>query len=91
MSMVSDKKKGRIKEEILRVLYDKSPVAVSTCFVANEVIRDNEFVLTLLEEMEKVGFVMGLRGGCEGKNIRVRWRLSDNAFRGYQKVLDVKN
>ena len=83
MSKISDKKREKIKEEILRVLYENSPRGLSTSFVAEEIIRDNEFVLVLLKEMQKMGFVVGLKSKYSKKKVRFKWRLSDKVFKGY--------
>jgi len=89
MSRVSDRKKEKIKEEILRVLYDNSPVAISTSSIANEIIRDNEFILGLLKDMERVGLVRGIRQdrNIKKKKVRIRWRMSNKAFKQYQEIL----
>ena len=87
MSKVSDRKKDKIKEDILRVLYEKSPMAISTFSVADEIVRDNEFVLVLLKEMEKIGLVKGLKSKSAVKRKRVKWRLSDKAFSSYKKLM----
>lgn len=87
MSKLSDAKKNRIKEEILRVLYENSPKAMPTFFVANAVIRDNEFVLGLLEEMEGVGLVEMLKAKKEQKKKRRIWRLTNKAFKEYQRLM----
>ena len=86
MSRLSDEKKNRIKEEILRVLYENSPKAMPTFFISNAVIRDNEFVLGLLKDMEGVGLIDGLRRKGEQKKIRVLWRMAGKTFREYQKL-----
>jgi hypothetical protein len=88
MSRLSDKKRQKIKEEVLRVLYESSPLAISTFRVSEEVIRDNEFILGLIKEMERSGLVVGLRKNKGGKKMRVKWRLSDKAFKGYRDLLE---
>jgi hypothetical protein len=90
MSKLSNKKRERIKEEVLRVLYENSPKALFTSYIANEVIRDNEFVLSLMKEMERLGVVEGVKSrGNKSvkKKIRTRWRLTNRAFEEYKKLI----
>ena len=100
MSKISDKKKIKICEEILRVLYDTSPKDLSTYHIANEVLRDNEFVLGLLRSLEERSVIVGLSKVNKGKmgesvfkatkkskKKRIVWRMTDRSFKEYQNLL----
>ena len=49
MSKISDGKKEKIKEEILRVLYEIYPEFKYTYQISDLILRDDEFTLNLLK------------------------------------------
>lgn len=86
MSKVSQKTIDRIKEEILSLLYHNSPVALFTNKIANELIRDEEFIKRLLLELKEQDLVKEVKKSKNGKEYRRRrrWNLSQKAFEAYK-------
>lgn len=83
---ISDKKKEKISEQILAYLYSINPQAVFTSNVAEEIIRDEEFVKKLLLNLKKKGFVVEIKKNPQGipYTRRSRWKLSDKAYQAYK-------
>ncbi|MBI2106795.1 hypothetical protein HYT57_02315 [Candidatus Woesearchaeota archaeon] len=86
MSKISLKKEARIKEDILRLLYDKYPEFHYTSVVSYETLRNNEFILRLLNELTKEGLVSFIdeKGG---RGIRKKWCLKKEVFEKYKELL----
>jgi len=85
---ISQNKIRKIKENILAVLYSKSPQAIYTADIAMEIARDEEFIKKLLAEMEKDKLVMPVKKNNKGVIYlrRLRWRLSSHVFEAYDKI-----
>ncbi len=83
---ISDKNKQKISEQILAYLYSIAPRAVFTTQIAQELVRDEEFVKQLLINLKKKGFVIGINKNPKGITYlkRIRWKLSDNAYGAYK-------
>ena len=82
MSKISEKKKDKIKGEILRVLYEIFPEQLFTNKIAEEVARNNEFVLKLLKEMEELKWVK------KSKRIaKTKWGLSLEIYNQYEGII----
>ena len=83
---ISDKKKEKIIEQILALLYS-SPNPLFTSKVAEEIARDEEFVKDLLIKLKKKGFVNEVKKNPEGVDYlkRSRWRLSDSVYAAYRQ------
>ena len=77
MSNISEKKKEKLKEEILSLLFSSSPNALYTSRVAEEIIRDEEFTLALLEDLYKKNLVKKIDKNNKGKIFlkRKTWNL----------------
>lgn len=88
MTKISKKREEKIKEEVLSLLYENIK-GMSTYKIGEEILRDDEFVLRLLEEMEKKGVVKQVRKNTKGKEYKARrmWALSKEAFEAYEKLL----
>jgi len=88
MVKISSEKKEKIKEHILSFLYHNSPNALFGAHISREVIRDEEFVKNLLLEMEKQRLVTSISKSNNGKDYvrRLRWRLTNDAFRAYKEA-----
>ena len=69
MSKISQEKIERIKEEILRILYENYPGFMYTNDVADAVVRDNEFTLSLLKELKKNNLLMNIE---QSKGIKIK-------------------
>ena len=51
MPKLSDKKKEKISEHILSVLYEQFPKSLFTSDIASEIARDEEFTKKLLSDL----------------------------------------
>ena len=85
MPQISQKKKDKIKEQVLHHLFDKSPSALFTSHISEAIARDEEFIKTLLQDLEKDKLVIPVTKNPKGIQYqkRQRWRLSDAAFKAY--------
>ena len=83
---ISDKKKDKISEQILALLYSLSMRPAFTSYIAGEVARDEEFIKNLLTEMKKKNLVAEIRKNPRGKQYlkRSRWKLTDAAYKAYK-------
>jgi len=80
MSRISKEGFKKIAEQALGILYDSFPVPLSTRKVAEEIIRDNEFTLKVLEFLEKQGLVTRMKEGKTGLLEKtVLWKISNRA------------
>ncbi|MEK6792214.1 MAG: hypothetical protein AABX96_01405 [Nanoarchaeota archaeon] len=88
MPSISKKKRSRISEQILSYLYNTSPEASFTVKIAEEIIRDEEFTKSLLEELEKSKLVIKISKGPQGQDYTKwqRWRMSTAAFDAYKNL-----
>jgi predicted transcriptional regulator with HTH domain len=87
MPRISDKNKERIQEQILLHLYTIFPKQVFTADVARELVRDEEFIKTLLIDLAKKGLVVKINKNPKGINykVRLRWRLSNQVHEKYKQ------
>lgn len=86
MSKISLEKEARIKEEILRFLYDNHPKFHYTNSISYEILRNNEFVLRLLNELMKDDLVSFIHEKG-GRGMRKKWGLKNEAFEKYKELL----
>jgi len=85
MPRISDKKKEKISEHLLSIIYSKSPQTLFTSKIAEEIARDEEFTKNLLFELKDKGFVNPITKNPKGVNYkkRIKWRLSNKAHEAY--------
>jgi hypothetical protein len=83
MSKISEKKRDKIKGEILRVLYESFPNYLFTNKIADDIARNNEFVLKLLNEMEEVKWVKKNK-----KIARTKWGLTLEIYNQYEEMIN---
>ena len=57
MSKCSKENIEKIKSNILRIIFDEAPKAISAPDISEIEVRDKEFILKLLREMEKTNLV----------------------------------
>ena len=88
MPPISFKTKERISEQILAHLFSKSPEPKFTSHIARDLARDEEFIKSLLIELEKRKFVVRVVKNSQGADFlkRQRWRLSNAAFEAYSRM-----
>ena len=86
MSKISQEKIERIKEDILRILYENYPGFMYTNDVADAVVRDNEFTLSLLKELKKNNLLMNIEQS-KGIKIKRRWTLTKITHEKYKELL----
>ena len=83
---ISNKKKEKISEQILALLYSTSPKTLFTSQIAEEIARDEEFVKKLLIQLMEKKLVIEIKKNPQGiiYKRRARWRLSDPAYFSYK-------
>ena len=88
MPKISDKKIQKIKEHILSLLYDYHFNPLFTSKIAEELIRDEEFILRLLKELKKEGFVKEITKNIDGKIYlsRRKWVLKSRIYDQYKSL-----
>ncbi len=84
---ISDKKIEKISEQILIILFTKSPKAMFTSQIAEELARDEEFIKKLLQILKKKNLIVQIKKNPQGIVYirRSRWRLSNAAYDIYKK------
>ena len=85
MSNISQIKKEKIKEEILRVIYENYPGFLYTYQIAENLIRDDEFVLSLLNELKNKELVTCLNE-TTGRNIKRKWGFTKEVYEKYKEL-----
>ena len=85
MSKLSEQKKEKISEQILSVLYENYPESLFTSKIASEIVRDEEFIKTLLNQLKEKDLVIPINKNPSGIEYikRTRWRLSNIAHQAY--------
>lgn len=83
---ISEKKKEKIFEQILSVLFSASPKSLFTSHIANELARDEEFIKKLLLELKLKKLIKEIKKNPDGVDYirRSRWTLSDLAYTAYK-------
>lgn len=83
---LSDKKREKISEQILAFLYSVNPKPMFTSHLADEIVRDDEMVKDILQDLKKKGLVVEIKKNPKGKiySKRSRWVLSDQAYQVYK-------
>ncbi len=84
---ISQQKKDKICEQILALLYSKSPKALFTAEISREIARDEEFVKDLLISLKQKELVVQIKQNPDGKKYkrRIRWRMSNKAYEAYKQ------
>ncbi len=85
---ISEKKKDKISEQILALLYSSSPKPVFTVYISQEIARDEEFVKNLLIGLKKKNLVIEIKKNSDGKDYlrRSRWKLTAAAYNAYKSA-----
>lgn len=84
---ISNQKKEKIYEQILAFLYSISPKSVFISNISKEIARDEEFVKSLILDLNKKNLVVEIKKNPKGKSYlkRSRWKLSDEAYKIYKQ------
>ncbi len=84
---ISEKKREKISEQILALIYSVSPKPIFTSYIAQEIARDEEFVKKLLLELKNKKLVIEVKKNPKGIPYlrRSRWKISDAVYQAYQK------
>jgi predicted transcriptional regulator len=84
---ISDKKREKIFEQILALLYSNNLKPLFTYEIAQEIARDEEFIKKLLLELLNKKFVFKIDKNPKGIPYirRARWKLTNNIYQTYKK------
>ncbi len=87
MPKISKEKRERIQEHIISFLYSSFPKQIFTSDISQELARDEEFIKTLLLDLEKKQLVIRISKNSNGREFlrRIRWRISNRAYDVYKK------
>ena len=85
---ISKLKQEKISEQILAYLFNQTPKAIFTSYIAVEMARDEEFIKRLLLELKKKNLIQEIKKNSAGESYlrRSRWKLTDQAYSYYKKV-----
>ena len=86
MSKISNQRIEKIKEEVLRILYESYPEFKYTYQVSDAALRDDEFILNLLQELKKLGLVESFEES-KGNNVKRKWSLNKNIYDKYKELM----
>lgn len=83
---ISQQKKEKISEQILAVLYPKSPQPLFTSHISREIARDEEFIKNLLLDLKNKNILTEIKKNSKGKQYkrRSRWKLTEQAYNAYK-------
>lgn len=93
MPRISKEKRDRVQEQILQFLFHSFPKQLFTADIAREIARDEEFIKSLLLDLEKKELIVRVNKNSKGIDYlrRIRWRLSNQVHELYSKQIQVKN
>ena len=79
---LSKEKRDKISEQIISFLFESSPKTPFTAEISREIARDEEFIKTLLQDLNTKGLVIPVKKNSLGQEYkrRTRWRLSNRAY-----------
>ena len=85
---ISEKKKEKISEQILALLFSISPKPIFSAHIAPEIARDEEFTKKLLLELKEKKLLTEIKKNPKGVEYlrRSRWKLSDSAYQAYRRT-----
>jgi DNA-binding transcriptional regulator GbsR (MarR family) len=83
MSSISEEKIRKIKDNIIGILFDSSLKPLNTEEIADELARDDEFVLRLLKQLEKENLVKQISRAKRKK----LWIMSNDAYKAYKSLI----
>ncbi|MEK6848779.1 MAG: hypothetical protein AABX65_04065 [Nanoarchaeota archaeon] len=80
---LSEEKRKKIAEQVLAYLFDEFPNTTHTAEIARELIRDEEFIKSMLQDLEVKGLVISIK---EDSKKRFKWRLSQKTLLAYKSL-----
>ena len=85
---ISEKKKEKISEQILALLFSISPKPIFSAHIAREIARDEEFTKKLLLELKEKKLLTEIKKNPKGVEYlrRSRWKLSDSAYQACRRT-----
>jgi hypothetical protein len=87
MSKLSLQKREKIMSNVLSTLFSHYPKALFTAQISREEARDEEFIKSLLIELENKGLVKAIKKNSDGEIYirRIRWSLTTQAYNAYKE------
>ena len=84
---ISKKKREKISEQILSLLYSISPKPLFTSHIAQEIARDEEFVKKLLLDLKIKKLIIEIKKNPKGIPYlkRSRWKITDAVYQAYKE------
>lgn len=84
---LSKEKRDKIAEQVLSQLFHIFPQSRFTAELARELARDEEFIKSLMFDLQNKELVVCIRKNPQGiaYSKRLRWRLSNKAYDAYKK------
>ncbi len=86
MSKISERNIDKIKNEILYLLYESKLKGIYTKKIADEVARDDEFVLRLLKDLEREKIVKTVNLNKIKFVRRKKWLMTEEAYKKYKEL-----
>ncbi|MBI2673121.1 hypothetical protein HYX19_02575 [Candidatus Woesearchaeota archaeon] len=87
MSKISNKNIEKIKNEVLYVLFESKLSGLFTKEIADEVARDDEFILGMLKEFEKNNIIKIVNPPSKTNFIRrKKWIMTEEAYKKYKEL-----
>lgn len=85
---LSKEKRDKIAEQILSHLYHSFPKTFFTAEISKELARDEEFIKSIMQELQDKKLVSCIRKNSEGTpySRRCRWNLSSKAYDAYKHL-----
>jgi DNA-binding Lrp family transcriptional regulator len=85
---LSKQKRDRISEQILSYLYNNFPQARFTAEISRELARDEEFIKSLMHELQDKKLVTCIRKSPSGAfySRRLRWRIGNKVYDAYKTL-----
>jgi DNA-binding IscR family transcriptional regulator len=84
---LSEKKREKISEQILALLYSTNPKSLFTSHIAQEIARDEEFIKKILLKLKNKKLIVEVKKNPKGISYikRSRWKLSEAAYNIYSQ------
>ena len=84
MSRISDANREKIESNVLRILFDEAPRAISAREIASLEARDKQFILKLLRSLERKKVVKNVSKNFTRKS---NWLMTEEAYKKYKELL----